>query len=42
MNPVSELNQLRQGLVYNLIDRTGPDHEPIFTVTVEVMTTLLF
>lgn len=36
MNPVSKLNELRQGIVYNVKSRTGSDHEPTFTVTVEV------
>lgn len=30
------LNELRQGLVYNLEGQTGPVHAPIFTMTVEV------
>lgn len=37
MNPVSELNVLRQGIVYKLQSRTGSDHEPVFTVTVELI-----
>lgn len=31
------LNELRQGLVYNLEAQTGPVHAPIFTMTVEVI-----
>lgn len=30
------LNELRQGLVYNLEGQSGPVHAPIFTMTVEV------
>lgn len=35
-NTVAMLNELRQGLVYNLEGQTGPVHAPIFTMTVEV------
>ncbi|XP_031625540.1 double-stranded RNA-specific editase Adar isoform X2 [Contarinia nasturtii] len=35
-NTVAMLNELRQGLVYNLEAQTGPVHAPIFTMTVEV------
>lgn len=31
------LNELRQGLVYNLEAQSGPVHAPIFTMTVEVI-----
>lgn len=36
-NTVAMLNELRQGLVYNLEAQTGPVHAPIFTMTVEVL-----
>lgn len=36
-NALSKLNELRQGLVYNLESRTGPDHQPVFTMTVTVI-----
>lgn len=39
-NTVAMLNELRQGLVYNLEGQTGPVHAPIFTMTVEVMCSL--
>lgn len=42
MNPVSVLNELRQGLVYNVKSQTGPDHEPDFTVTVEVYSQIYY
>lgn len=35
-NTVAMLNELRQGLIYNLEGQTGPVHAPIFTMTVEV------
>lgn len=37
-NALSQLNELHQGLVYNLETRTGPDHEPVFTMSVQVVT----
>lgn len=36
-NTVAMLNELRQGLVYNLESQSGPVHAPIFTMTVEVI-----
>lgn len=35
-NPVALLNELRPGLEYKLLDRVGPVHAPIFTMTVNV------
>lgn len=35
-NTVAMLNELRQGLVYNLESQTGPVHAPIFSMSVEV------
>lgn len=35
-NPVSLLNELRQGLTYNLVAQTGPVHAPVFTMHVLV------
>lgn len=35
-NTVAMLNELKQGLIYNLESQTGPVHAPIFTMTVEV------
>lgn len=35
-NTVAMLNELRQGLVYNLEGQSGPVHAPVFTMTVEV------
>lgn len=35
-NPVSLLNELRQGLVYDLVSQTGPVHAPVFTMHVLV------
>lgn len=31
------LNELRQGLIYNLEGQSGPVHAPVFTMTVEVI-----
>lgn len=42
MNPVSKLNEMRQGLVYNVKSRTGADHEPEYTVSVEVIHTTIY
>lgn len=36
-NTVAMLNELRQGLIYNLEAQSGPVHAPIFTMTVEVI-----
>lgn len=36
-NAVTELNECRSGLVYDLLNRTGSDHEPVFTVAVKVI-----
>lgn len=41
-NTVAMLNELRQGLVYNLEGQTGPVHAPVFTMTVEVNSLSLF
>lgn len=41
-NPIVALNELRPGVVYKLKGRRGPDHDPVFTVTVEVYLTILF
>ncbi|KAK8720690.1 hypothetical protein OTU49_013157 [Cherax quadricarinatus] len=35
-NPISTLNELRPGLVYNMLGMEGPSHAPVFTVTVEI------
>lgn len=35
-NTVAILNELRQGLLYNLESQTGPIHAPTFTMSVEV------
>lgn len=35
-NPVSVLNELRAGLIYNFVSVNGPSHAPTFEVTVEV------
>ncbi|KAF5295314.1 hypothetical protein FQA39_LY13179 [Lamprigera yunnana] len=35
-NFVSVLNALRPGLMYNILEQTGPDHSPTFKVAVEV------
>lgn len=37
LNALSWLNELRPGLDYDLESRTGPDHEPVFTVAVSVI-----
>lgn len=39
-NSVAMLNELRQGLIYTLEGQSGPVHAPIFTMSVEVMSTL--
>ncbi|XP_059212725.1 interleukin enhancer-binding factor 3-like isoform X2 [Centropristis striata] len=36
MNAVMRLNQYRPGLEYRLTSQTGPVHEPVFTMAVEV------
>lgn len=36
MNAVMRLNQYKPGLDYKLISQTGPVHEPVFTMTVEL------
>lgn len=36
-NALSRLNELRPGLGYNVESRTGPDHEPVFSVAVQVI-----
>lgn len=35
-NPISILNELRFGLKYNFIEQSGPPHNPMFKVSVEV------
>lgn len=35
-NPISILNELRCGLKYNLIEQSGPPHNPTFKITVEI------
>lgn len=35
-NPISILNELRYGLKYEIIEQTGPSHNPTFRVRVEV------
>lgn len=35
-NTVAMLNELRQGLVYNLESQSGQVHAPVFTMSVEV------
>lgn len=35
-NPVALLNELRPGLEYKIIERVGPVHAPIFTMSVKV------
>lgn len=36
-NAVCILNEVRPGFAYNLKGQTGKDHEPVFTVEVEVI-----
>lgn len=36
-NAVTTLNEVRPGLFYELKSQTGTDHEPTFTVAVEVI-----
>ncbi|XP_034043916.1 interleukin enhancer-binding factor 3-like isoform X2 [Thalassophryne amazonica] len=36
MNAVMRLNQYRPGLEYRLVSQTGPVHEPVFTMAVEL------
>lgn len=35
-NALMKLNQLRPGTLYKLASQTGPEHEPQFTMAVEV------
>lgn len=35
-NALMKLNQLRPGTLYRLASQTGPEHEPQFTMAVEV------
>ncbi|KAJ8980742.1 hypothetical protein NQ317_011390 [Molorchus minor] len=35
-NPISILNELRLGLKYEVIEQTGPSHNPLFKVSVDV------
>lgn len=35
-NPVALLNELRPGLEYTLIERVGPVHAPLFTMSVKI------
>lgn len=35
-NPVAILNDLRNGLKYELLDMQGPQHAPVFTIAVVV------
>lgn len=37
MNAVMRLNQYRPGLEFRLITQTGPVHEPVFTMAVELL-----
>ncbi|KAG5873110.1 hypothetical protein JTB14_030041 [Gonioctena quinquepunctata] len=36
INPISVLNELKAGLEYKIIDKSGPSHNPTFKVCVEV------
>lgn len=36
MNAVMRLNQYKRGLEYRLTSQTGPVHEPVFTMVVDV------
>lgn len=36
MNAVMRLNQYRPGLEYRLTSQTGPVHEPVFTMAVDL------
>lgn len=36
MNAVMRLNQYKRGLEYRLTSQTGPVHEPVFTMLVDV------
>lgn len=36
MNAVMRLNQYRPGLDYRLTSQTGPVHEPVFTMAVDL------
>lgn len=36
MNAVMRLNQYRPGLDYKLTSQTGPVHEPVFTMAVDI------
>lgn len=35
-NPVALLNELRPGLTYQVLQKTGPVHAPLFTMSVEI------
>lgn len=39
-NSVAMLNELRQGLIYTLEGQSGPVHAPIFTMSVEVLSSI--
>lgn len=41
-NTVAILNELRQGLIYNLEGQSGPVHAPVFTMSVEVRSSQQF